>query len=97
MVAVPDVDGVHVNVRSREDATLKQPWSTAVPPVLSPLMMPPTAGIGVGIGQRFAVPQSSTHAVPPLHTICSPVVALPGQLASPAHAWTTDPAAGSPQ
>src|SRR6185369_8949945 len=86
-------EGVHVNVRSRDDPLLKQPSSTAVPPVLSPLITPPPAGIGVGIGQRSDVPQSSTHAAPPLHTICSPVVALPGQLTSVLHVWP--PSAGS--
>jgi hypothetical protein len=60
--------------------------------------MPPSGGIGVANGQRLVgVPQGSTHVVPALHTICSPVVALPGQSTSVVQAWMTDPAAGSPQ
>src|SRR5262245_55808817 len=96
MVAVPDVAGVHWNVRSR-DAKLLHVFSTDVPPTVSPLKTPPPAGMTVANGHRAVAPQSSTQVVPPTHTICSPVVVLPGQSASVVHAWAIDPAPGSPQ
>src|SRR5262245_60025066 len=87
IVAVPEVVGVHSNVCSRPIRELvHSPVNTAVPPNVVPMKTPPAAGIMVEIGQRDVVPQSSTHAVPPLHTICWPVVGLPGQSASVVHA-----------